>query len=1316
MAPVSYRCSEVPPGRIMAFSISLSACLACVCLGAASSRDVLLEGRTGAQQEQQQLLHPIFNSPLSLHHSALWIQTTQGAPLAQNLAEDLPKHVAAFLYKGSPGELQAASCSKRYQLSGLSGASATSGHPTLLRALDLLLHATNFLNMVLQSNKSREQHLERDVEWYHALIKSILEGEPTVFRSAVTFNVDPVSHAPQVFLQATREEGKIHLQDLSSSAHHLANATAAENDWWYPVKHKWRPHLHKRLSHGAKTFEDGWKKGNSHIADRSHVKWSSPYLECDRGKYRPHWLLTLSAAFYGFKPNLVQEFRGVLKVDVNIQNIDIDQCSNEGWFSGTHRCQHNSSKCVPTKGLGFVLGAYKCTCKAAFYYPHGMFSENGFQRPNMVNHFPRGEISEEEYKCLPCREGCSNCTDDAPCYAQEDKYLRIAIISFQAFCMLLDFISMLVVYSFRRAKSVRASGLVLLEVILFGSLLLYFPVVILYFEPSTFRCILLRWVRLLGYATVYGTVTLKLFRVLKVFLSRTAQRIPYMTSCRVIRMLSVILLLVLWFLVAWTSAVCQNMDRNIPLIVQGETSDNLQFNMCLLDRWDYMMAVAEFLFLLWGVYLCYAVRTVPSAFHEPRYMAFAVHNELIVSAVFHTIRFVLAPKLQPDWMLMLFFVHTHLTVTVTVGLLLIPKFSRSHSHPRDDIAAEAYEDELDLGRSGSYLNSSITSAWSEHSLDPEDIREELKKLYTQLEIYKRKKMIANNPHLQKKRCSKKGLGRSIMKRITEIPDSVSRQCSREEKDTTDHSNPKNNVGSSKKHLQDSVMHNAKSKEEPSKHKLYSLKKSHSSYDHLRSEVETPNGISTEKLDGCKKSIHSPVNGKKPTKNGSELEAFSVDNVPLVCKSASAHNLCVDKKPLHPSLSVLQKSLSAVANSKNKSLGLTEKTQSAEDTDKCHIKDSVYQEHQPSVANFDKEEIMEHQQYTSSPIEEIHKLHKSGIMKQQVMSPHLPESEKFITAMGYKDKFDIEEVCPWEMYDLPPAVPSENKVQKHVSIAPMESEKNHTSRSKSKSHNRSKTGEPGHQQSKQKGHTKTDLNSREMQEQALKEEHLKKTPIYDTSTVDQQTATKQTTKSHEKEGQSNIPLVEGVLTSPEPHHNSNNNLLQPLALRAEVCPWDFEAPDVLSVEKSKASPTTTVLSPTSPSRNTATSPLKKRVLGMPIKVPSAKKDTETEKDKTKGLDPLGSVLKMDKSKSAEVCASAGDITLGVETNKVKSSSNEHGIDRCRLAEICPWESLSSSQSEQDTLASDVKHNKTMQGSNMVEICPWDYEDSNKGKEG
>lgn len=39
-------------------------------------------------------------------------------------------------------------------------------------------------------------------------------------------------------------------------------------------------------------------------------------------------------------------------------------------------------------------------------------------------------------------------------------------------------------------------------------------------------------------------------------------------------------------------------------------------------------------------------------------------------------RFSLAAGLHPDWMLMLFFAHTHLTVTVTLGLLLVPKVTR----------------------------------------------------------------------------------------------------------------------------------------------------------------------------------------------------------------------------------------------------------------------------------------------------------------------------------------------------------------------------------------------------------------------------------------------------------------------------------------------------------------------------------------------------------------------------------------------------------------------------------------------------------------
>lgn len=82
-------------------------------------------------------------------------------------------------------------------------------------------------------------------------------------------------------------------------------------------------------------------------------------------------------------------------------------------------------------------------------------------------------------------------------------------------------------------------------------------------------------------------------RVLKVFLSRTAQRVPYMSSLHLLRILGVMLMTVSWFLCAWTVGVLQNRDRNIPVFFTSTTSHGQGFNLCYMDRWDYMMAVGE---------------------------------------------------------------------------------------------------------------------------------------------------------------------------------------------------------------------------------------------------------------------------------------------------------------------------------------------------------------------------------------------------------------------------------------------------------------------------------------------------------------------------------------------------------------------------------------------------------------------------------------------------------------------------------------------------------------------------------------------------
>ncbi|KAM5135083.1 putative G-protein coupled receptor 179 [Mantella aurantiaca] len=799
--------------------------------------------------------------------------------------EEGKKAALHFLYSGDLLSLSEVNCTRRYEISDLQGSPPESLLHHARRPLDYLLHATNFLNMIFQASDMRESSIREDMEWYHALVRSLAGGDPHIHRAMLFFTAQPMSTKPQLLLQATKEGHEILLEDLSSTLHHHVRHITDYAIW---NNFQTNPSLTKAiLVNDLQSLETPkWSRGDSYIVDQNQVQWSKPFLECEGGRFSQRWMISLSTAFYGLKPDLSPEFKGSLHVDVRLTSLGIDQCAQDPiWFANTHKCNKNSSQCISDEKDGSILGRYRCVCQPGYYKT---------QSQGLANSFP-GVTA-----CLRCSKGCATCVDRSPCVVEEDWALRVTVLSLQATGMLGVFFSMLVSYNFRESKRIRASGLILLETILFGSLLLYFPVFIVYFKPGVFRCIALRWVRVLGFCMVYGTIVLKLYRVMKIFLSRTAQRIPYMTSMRLLWMLTVMVMVCIWFLVGWTVGTIENVHRGVPMVIHSQTQEGLMFYTCDYDRWDYMMALAELLFLCWGSYLCYGARTVPSAFHEPRYMGLAIHNEMLISTAFHLLRFVMVPSLHPDWTLLLFFIHIHGTVTMTLTLLFVPKFLHVGGPLREEIAAEVYEDELDLRRSRSNLNSSITSAWSEHSLDPDDIRDELKKLYAQLEVHKTKKMTLNNPHLQKKRSSRRGLGRPI-RRNPETPDSVLKQCGREEREGS----PSLSSGQRRKE-QDSG--SFKLREESLRQRVLSLHKSYSTYDHMQESKDTR--ATSPRLESSSRdaSLRDSLMRRNLVRNVSlRSSGNSLHQASLICKSLSAHNLLADKKPLTLPSGTLQKS-------------------------------------------------------------------------------------------------------------------------------------------------------------------------------------------------------------------------------------------------------------------------------------------------------------------------------------------------------------------------------------------------------------------------
>lgn len=230
--------------------------------------------------------------------------------LAQKTEEQVPRVVTAFLHTGDSSTLKHANCSRRYELGVLRGRTRGDAHHSMRSVLDTVLHATNFLNMILQTNRSRDQSPRRDMEWYHALVRSILEGDLKIYRAVVTLSAEFPPDGPPVYLQATRAAGEIILQDLSSTAHHMLKNKTADTEWYHEHRNKKKPHLQKRvLSQDFAAFDASVRNGESYITDKTQIHWSAPYLECENGNFIPRWLLTLSAGFYGLKPNRNPDFR-----------------------------------------------------------------------------------------------------------------------------------------------------------------------------------------------------------------------------------------------------------------------------------------------------------------------------------------------------------------------------------------------------------------------------------------------------------------------------------------------------------------------------------------------------------------------------------------------------------------------------------------------------------------------------------------------------------------------------------------------------------------------------------------------------------------------------------------------------------------------------------------------------------------------------------------------------------------------------------------------------------------------------------------------
>ena len=172
--------------------------------------------------------------------------------------------------------------------------------------------------------------------------------------------------------------------------------------------------------------------------------------------------------------------------------------------------------------------------------------------------------------------------------------LRFAILLVQTLALLLTLALAIAVFCARHTKIIRHSMWPLLELLLAGAALLYSTLLLQYFEPSPPTCLALPWFRELGFTLVYGTLNLRLYKLLVEFQSRKAHCVQ-LRDKDILRLLLGACACVAGYLVAWTLGDLDYASEGFSLVTNTSLRGYIQYPICKVKWWDYFIEIGRFL-------------------------------------------------------------------------------------------------------------------------------------------------------------------------------------------------------------------------------------------------------------------------------------------------------------------------------------------------------------------------------------------------------------------------------------------------------------------------------------------------------------------------------------------------------------------------------------------------------------------------------------------------------------------------------------------------------------------------------------------------
>ncbi|XP_033249589.1 probable G-protein coupled receptor 158 isoform X4 [Drosophila miranda] len=556
-------------------------------------------------------------------------------------------------------------------------------------------------------------------------------------------NKFPNANTPIAIDEPTRAEVSRRANSIASYALNedenlLAFAIAAPSIHTVVVKFRDNVTIPPDQVHNKAFLGSYWRElGAAWNSSDGTQEWGAPFRDCNLLTRR--WLWPFRISFTEHRIKIVAA--AFIAADEDVCNDGLEEV-----FGRRHGCDRNTTFCLLTENKpAATRDVYTCLCRESFYLPNSTLQ--GF-RGDLV------ELSEgyDNYSCIPCPGGCTNCDQHGVClnFQEEealnmDACLRLLVAIVLGACILCCVVLGVIVFRQRKSKAIASGMWTVLETILLGIVLLYASVAVHFFPASTERCLLEPWLRELGFITCYGAIILKLYRHLVDFRTRKAHR-WVLRDVDLLKYLGAMVFAVVCYMSAFTASSLDLLES-----AQLESLREASTNTCHPLKWELVTQASEILILCFGLHLSIASRNANTQFRERQFLVTALTLEFLVSSSFYFLRFVYLPEMSPSAILLALFVRSQLTNSFALGLIFVPKLWYQHKQG----AAHDAGQRLGGGYAGLCLGDPDIGELTISEMSPEDIRAELKRLYTQLEILKNKTLRQDNPHISKRRGGRK---------------------------------------------------------------------------------------------------------------------------------------------------------------------------------------------------------------------------------------------------------------------------------------------------------------------------------------------------------------------------------------------------------------------------------------------------------------------------------------------------------------------------------------------------------------------------------